>query len=331
MGVRRAKRCAWLWGIAALLASERSEAHAQAPADAASRDEARLLGQEGIEALWAEQFAVADAKLERAYALFPTPTLALWSARARQKLGRWVDAVARYRETIERSNEVGDNAAQQRAQLEAKTELEQLLPRLPSVVLSIAGRDIENVVVRMDGQAIPAVALGTRIPLDPGAHTFEASRADERYEQHSEPKEAEQVLATFSFSALPVAPPPASVAPAISPASAASPLVRQSPAAPISIAALATGGASLVASGVLAFVATNERADNCPRSECTSARARDEYDGLKAASAVTFYAGAALALGGLAGWLLLGPASPSAQDSVTWRISPAGASVAASY
>jgi hypothetical protein len=325
------KLCAWIWIVTTLLANPSSAARAQESPEDATRDEARHLGQEGIEAYWAEQFAAAEAKLDRAYALFPTPTLGLWSARARQKLGRWLDAVARYRETIERSNAVGDNAAQQRAQLDAKAELEQLTSRVPSISLSVAGHDLETVVVRVDGQLLPREALGTQRPVDPGLHSLEASRGDERYEQRVDLDEAQHVLATFSFSSLQLpAPPPAG--PSLPPHSAATTHPSpQSPLVPISIAVLAAGGASLLASGVLAFVATNQRADDCPQSVCTSARAKDAYDALKTASTVTFYAGATLAMGGLVGWLLLGRAGSRAESRVGIGVSPSGLSVAARF
>ena len=325
------KGCAWIWGVAALLASESICALAQASPHDAMRDEARQLGQQGIEAFWAEQFADSGTKLDRAYELFPTPTLGLWSARARQKLGRWVDAVARYRETIERSHEVGDSAAQQLAQFEAKTELDALMPRVPSITLSIAGHDLETVVVYVDGGVVLAEAVGTRLSVDPGAHTVEASRGDERYEQRVHIGEAQHFVSTFSFAQLPPAVPALAATVSPPPAPTDSRFVERSSAIPISIAALTTGSASIVTSGVLAFVATNKRADECPQGMCTSARAKDAYDALKTASTITFYAGAALAVAGVAGWLLLKPAESQAERSVAWEVSPTGVLVATRF
>lgn len=83
-----------LWLLAPLDAG----AQGAAGADAAARAAARQLAQDGIEAFWAEKYSEAEDNLEKGYQLFPTPTLGLWSARARRQLGRWVEAAERYRD-----------------------------------------------------------------------------------------------------------------------------------------------------------------------------------------------------------------------------------------
>src|SRR5215467_3274187 len=75
--------------------------------DDASRAMARQLGEEGLEAYQASDYLLAERKLDRAYRLFATPTLGLWSARARIKAGHWVEAAERFRDAARASAEVG--------------------------------------------------------------------------------------------------------------------------------------------------------------------------------------------------------------------------------
>src|SRR5690349_3336121 len=74
---------------------------AQSPSDDATRAVARELGVEGIQAYQANDVSTADQKLEKAYRLFAAPTLGLWSARSRAKLGRLVEAAERYRQVVQ--------------------------------------------------------------------------------------------------------------------------------------------------------------------------------------------------------------------------------------
>lgn len=71
---------------------------AQAAAEDATLTAARMLGEHGIEAYWDHDYVAANDSLEKAFRLFATPTLGLWSARARVSLGRLVEAAERYRD-----------------------------------------------------------------------------------------------------------------------------------------------------------------------------------------------------------------------------------------
>jgi len=56
----------------------------------------RRLGNAGVEAFQAGEFADASAKLERAYRVIQAPSLGLWLARALVQLGKLVEAQERY-------------------------------------------------------------------------------------------------------------------------------------------------------------------------------------------------------------------------------------------
>jgi len=88
-----------------------------------SRDQARTLGYEGIDAYEAGRFDEADAKLSAAYRLLTVPSLGLWSARALMRLGKRAEAEQRYREVLALPLDTGDVAVQQAAQRDAEREL----------------------------------------------------------------------------------------------------------------------------------------------------------------------------------------------------------------
>jgi hypothetical protein len=112
-----------------------SHTRAQAPSDDGTRAGARNLAAEGIEAHQAGDFQRASQKLDKAYRLFATPTLALWSTRAAYQRGRWVEAAERILEVQLASADVDDAATQRQAQHNVGDELAALIPRLPTLTI----------------------------------------------------------------------------------------------------------------------------------------------------------------------------------------------------
>jgi hypothetical protein len=91
---------AWLLGVTVAVAGLPTvRCAAESTPDDATRAAARQLGEQGIEAYRAEDYKAAEQTLDRAYQLFAVPTLGLWSARVRARLGHLVEAAERYRDT----------------------------------------------------------------------------------------------------------------------------------------------------------------------------------------------------------------------------------------
>ncbi|MDB4990048.1 MAG: hypothetical protein JWN04_5226 [Myxococcaceae bacterium] len=147
---------------------------AQSTPDDATRATARQLGEQGIEAYWAGDYVTADDKLDKAYRLFAVPTLGLWSARARARLGHLVEAAERYRDTARASDTIGNGAAQKQAQRTAAEELSALLPRIPSLTIQVGDAPHDAVTISIDGVIVPSAMIGIRRPTNPGAHKVEA-------------------------------------------------------------------------------------------------------------------------------------------------------------
>ena len=140
---------------------------------AANRVAARALAQEGLKLLREGRPAPALEKLSQAYALFPAPTISLLQARALTELGRWVEAVERYRATETHDRQPGESAAFTGARDTAKREREVLEPRIPRLTIEVDAAVGDQFEVLLDGKALPAAAIGVPWPVDAGRHQLQ--------------------------------------------------------------------------------------------------------------------------------------------------------------
>lgn len=291
--------------------------------DDSTRAAARALGTQGIEAYWANDFDTASTKLDRAYRLYATATLGLWSARARVQLGQLVAGAERYRETL-RSQPLGDPEAQQKALKEARAELDALLPRIPSLTIQLSNARPDEVTITLDNAPLPSALIGEARPTDPGQHFVVAERGNERQQVEVQLREREQRQLKIQFRPQAVAAgdpvahgddtlslTPVTPATQAAPAAATSDTQGSSPLKPLGVITMAFGGAALATAAVTALIANDKRSE-CPEDVC-AADVKQSYDAFRTVSVVAFYAGAGLAAGGLIMWL----AAPSDNESPT--------------
>lgn len=300
---------AWVCGAALLFALP-----AGAQNDAA-RGAARQLGSEGVEAYQAGDYATANDKLGRAFQVVRAPTLGLWSARALVKLGKLVEASERYLEVTRLDASRGEAAVQKQAQVDAAREREQLLPRIPSLTVSVTGAQGE-VSVSVDGEPLQSALLGVRQPANPGAHVLEARDGTHSLRKEvtvAEGRELKVELDLASGQAVGDAPAsaanPATAPAAPAPAATGSEPPTDQPSAKAGLpvgfwVGVAVGGAGLVAGGVGAGLGASKKGeldcadDRCPSSKQDGVDATNRWltvstvgfivAGVGAAAAVTF-------------------------------------------
>jgi hypothetical protein len=167
--------------------------------DEASRAEARKIGYAGVEAYQAGDFATARERLDTAYQLLQVPSLGLWSARALAKLGKLVEAEARYLEVIRLPTSVGDEVIQQQARQDAGNERAALARRIPSVVVRVEGAPTGEVAVTIDDAALVGSALGENHLVNPGRHQVEGIRGATRARAEISVAEGEQKEVVLRF------------------------------------------------------------------------------------------------------------------------------------
>jgi hypothetical protein len=276
--------------------------------DDASRAEARKIGYAGVEAYQAGDFATAHDRLEAAYQLLKVPSLGLWSARALAKLGKLVEADARYLEVIKLPTSVGDEAIQAQARQDAGNERGALARRIPGILVRVEGAPSAEVAVTIDDAALVGSALGEAHLVNPGSHRVEGVRGGTRARADVTVAEGEQKEATLRF-----APAAADLAAAGGGADAglrAPVSTGGGPLRTVGWVTLSAGGAG-VALGVVAALVVKSKKDhldgvcgdsgkNCPASESANV---DSYNSWRPVPAISLIAGALLA--GAGTYLLL--------------------------
>jgi hypothetical protein len=182
----------------ALLVAVSSPARAT---DDSAKAAARELANEAKRDFDAGRFEDAKPKFQRAYAVARVPTLALWTARASAKCGQLVAASELYRQATQLvPNDLWIGTAQQKAQADARKELEELRPRIPRLRIRVEGAASDEVEVRMDDVRVSHALLGFEIPADPGRRHVVGSKGDETTEQTVELREGEHQDAVLTFS-----------------------------------------------------------------------------------------------------------------------------------
>jgi hypothetical protein len=296
---------------------------ARAEDDAATRQAARKLAEDGVAALQNGDAATAVQKLEKAHQMLKVPSVALWSARALVKRGLLVEAAERLRD-VGRLPSSGEAAVQEQAKREAEKELSELSPRIPSLVILVEGA--QAVRVTLDGNAVPAALLGEEHPVNPGPHHVVGTRGAEQATADVTLAEAEHKQAKLSFgTAVANVAPPAATDPAAPPA-------RSAGGRTLAYVALGAGALGLVVGGASGALAIGKKGSlddnpNCRAGICTYA-AEDDVKSLRTfrtVSTIGFVAGGVLAATGVV-LLLTGStqqaASASRKPALALRVGP---------
>jgi hypothetical protein len=285
--------------------------------DDASRSAARKMATTGVEAFQRDDYATAVDKLARAYQVLRAPSIGLWLARSLAKQGRLVAASERYLEVGRLSVAQGDAQVQEAAKKEAAAEVEALLPKIPSVVVTLQGASADDVKLSLDGAPLSTAFLGEQRPVDPGKHRIEGRRGEQVVGVDVTLAAAENKAVTLRFEAV-GASPGAPGAPAASPESAApvagAPAVdtgaRSSGASTrktLAWAALGVGAAGIVTGGITGAMALGKKGEiedspDCRGTTCLRGTMQDEldtYDTLRLVSSIGFIAGGVLAGSGV--------------------------------
>lgn len=323
--------------LAALLAIP-FPAHA---VDSSTRAAARDLGNEGVQAYQGGDYQTATDRLERAYDVLRAPSLALWSARALEKVGKLVEASERYLEATRLPEDSGgDPTVQEKAKQEAAAERKELLPRIPKLVVEVEGVEARRVELTIAGESVKSALIGTPRPTNPGQVEVigRVGTAVAKQVVTLTEGERESVLLSFDPSTLPsemddesaqtdaAAPTATTLAtPEDQPASGS----WQRTAGWIGIG---LGAAGVVVGGVTAGILVAKQGDlDCPDNACPASQedAMASYNDLRPVSSAAFIAGGILAAAGVT--LLLTAPSAEQSASITPYVGWASAGVTGTF
>ncbi len=287
----RTDRLAWVILVVLALTTYMLPVAAQ-PVAPTTRSAARKLGGEGILLYRRGNYKEASDRLERAYQLYPAPTLGVRSARALVKLGRWVEAAERYLDVTKYDLSPRAPWKFRQARAEATTERDSLLPRIPSLELLVDGPFGDGIVVTINGNPLASALVGTTHPIDPGEYVIRVSRG--ALEVTESVVVVEGKTSTVAITLPPLPPPPTAEPPPPPPPQIWPPLLW-------SAAGLAGGGfLAFAINGAIALKQDSELAARCPGRVCPL-DARDlmkAFDTTRIASTVGLILGSAGALAG---------------------------------
>jgi hypothetical protein len=298
--------------------------------DPATRGAARTLGNDGVKAYQANDYATASEKFEKGYSLLKAPSLGLWSARALAKLGKLVEASERYLEVTRLTVSGGDEAVQKQAQADARTELDALTPRIPTIVIALEGAAPAEVTVSLDGVDLAAEIVGESRPANPGHHVVIGRRGEEEVRAEANLAEGEQKTMRVVFTPLPAG----AAAPAAATQDSGPPPseYKGKPGSTqrlLGWIAVGVGGAGLAVGGVFGSMAMGTQSDLDDSGDCADQKCgpdqQDKVDTLatqRTISTVGFIAGGVLAATGIV--LVVTAPKGDKRPQASLRLSPGG-------
>ncbi len=300
-----------------------------AQASDADKATARVLGQEGQDALDKKDFKTAADRFKRADSLFHAPTLALGLARSYAGDGKLVASQETYNRIVREGVPPGAPEAFKRAVQDATTELGQISPKVAGVTITVTGTDAPK--VTLDEAPVPNAALGVKRAVDPGSHLVKAS-ADGFKPAELKFSVVEGGAATAALTlekdSSAVAAAPIGVAPVVGPGSAstgastvttsadAGTTGGHSSAKTIGFVALGVGAAGLAAgavTGLMAMGKASDLKDHCVNGACPADQQStiDSYKTLGLVSTIGFAVGIVGAGAGIY-FLVTAPKEPKA-------------------
>jgi hypothetical protein len=144
---------------------------AQGAPSAAEKAEAEALFQDGKKLMGQKRFPEACAKFEASQKLDPAGGTLLNLALCHEAEGRLATAWVEFGDALSQAKQDKKN---DRIKI-AREHLEKLEPRLPRLVVKLAGGAPPGLVVERDGVAMSSASFGTAIPVDPGERRVRAS------------------------------------------------------------------------------------------------------------------------------------------------------------
>ncbi len=252
-------------------------------------------------ALRDKDYSTAADRFTRAMAIVKAPTLLRDLARAQVGLGRLVDAHESYSQIIREGVAADAPAPWVKAVADAKAEIAPITPRLPWMTITVEGPAHPRVTI--DGAPIAEASLGVKRPADPGRHEIRAMATGYYTARKTiSLNEGESVKIAFELEDAPpdAAPKDEEETGKVSVATVVDPPWRK----PVTIGALALGGAGIVlggVTGILAMTKRNQLVTDCPNGRCGPAYKDDlqSYHTVGNIATIGFVAGGVFAGAGV--------------------------------
>jgi hypothetical protein len=296
--------------------------------EAGTRMAARELAVSGAEAFDKQDYATALDRFQRAESLYKVPSIAVMVARCLARVGRVVESVDKYEETLRMPLDAAAPEAFQRAVADAAAEVEAVRARVARLELRLPADAPAEVEVTIDDRQVPKALLGIATPVDPGLHHV-AAHAPGRETYSYDVNLAEGARQAVEITLLPLK--RDEPAPLPEPARKAAPPAPQKSTSTLTIALLTGGGVALAAGTVSGIAALSHKStldERCtPGCPASMGSDLDTFRLTRTLSYVGF--GVGIAAAGAGAYFLLRESSSGGQ--VGALIVPGGARVTGTF
>jgi hypothetical protein len=264
---------------------------AEGPVPAGIGDDSSVA--EGERYWTAADFVRAHAAFERAYRQTGSLSAGLKSAQALVRLGRLLEAAARYEVLISANFGPGRDADPAAIRQEAATDLQQLLVRIPRLSFAIIGAPARDVVLALNGVQLRSPLPAAGVPVNPGRYLVSGRLKGRTIETYADLGEGDVTTVTLRFGdpELPRA--------AANGSNGLGPHSGLNGRRLAGVVTLGVGMAALVTGGFIGWSALNDEdslVDRCPNHRCpdTLQSEVDAYEAKKLIALVGMVSGGVL-------------------------------------
>jgi hypothetical protein len=267
---------------------------AQAEPNAEDRETARSLMQEGRDLRDRGDLQAALKRFQAADGIMRVPTTGFEVARTQAALGLLIEA----RETIAAIRRSPAKPTDPQPFIDARNRAEEfdasLAQRVPSLTIVLDGVAPGSAVVTVDGERVPAAAVGLPRKLNPGHHVVSVRAADAEGSQEVDvaEKEVKELHIALSGGKAAASSPERTGAPeATAPAEGESASATKSHGPTLLTWVAGGAGAAAVVvgsiSGLISISTTKSLSSECPMARCTTQSARSDFNSAQTAATVS--------------------------------------------
>lgn len=252
-----------------------------------------------------------------------SPSLRLMVAQEQSELGHPVEALSAARDCV-REVEADDRLRHRDRLLTAcRSLVSEIEPRLGRLVVHVESPRPNGLRIRIGDVEIPTSLIDVPTPLAAGAVTVHAEAGTARFEERVTVRSGQQAEITIRLDS-PPPPPVAEAAPTTPQMPSHEPTLRPSETRGPGVVpwvVVGVGGLSMAASiafYVVSIGARNDRDRSCDASGCdvNAIEQDDRYRTFNTAANVAFFGGTAVAVSGVAWWLLGQPGSSNGHTAI---------------
>jgi hypothetical protein len=140
-------------------------------------EQAKVLFKQGLDDMMAERYDSGCPALEQSYQLSGLAGALFTLAECNAKWGKMATALKHYRSYLAAYSKLSPEKREKQGERQklASEQVAALQGAAPKLVIALAAGTPEGVIIKRDGELVPADDIGAPMPVDPGGHSVEAT------------------------------------------------------------------------------------------------------------------------------------------------------------